>query len=76
MYQSLNEVFAERGIQNPITTGEQIIHVFAEWLHESPVLKYLDEMELVETRKIHSFTNFKIITISMLNPNQLSIHNA
>ena len=59
MYQSLNEVFAKRGIQNPITTGEQIVHVFAEWLEDSPVMAYLDEMELVETRKNSFFHKFQ-----------------
>ena len=58
MYQSLNEVFAHRGINNPITTGEQIVHVFANWLKEEPIISFLHQMELVETRKNSFFYNF------------------
>jgi 6-pyruvoyl-tetrahydropterin synthase len=49
---SLNLAFAERGISNPITTGEQIIQVFADILKEDSLLKpWLFGLELLETRK-------------------------
>ena len=57
-YQSLNEVFAARGIKNPVTTGEQIIHVFADWLITEEVAEFIDEMELIETRKNSFFYKF------------------
>ncbi|MBT3786380.1 hypothetical protein HOF92_15505 [bacterium] len=55
---SLNEVFKEMGIRNPITTGEQIIEVFAQVLREDEVCQWLDSMELVETRRNSFFWYF------------------
>lgn len=57
-YQSLNEVFAARGIKNPVTTGEQIVHVFADWIRTETVAEFIDEMELIETRKNSFFYKF------------------
>lgn len=57
-FQSLNEVFALKGIDNPVTTGEQIIHVFADWIKRDWIAEFIDEMELVETRKNSFFYKF------------------
>ncbi len=49
---SLNQAFEERNVANPITTGEQIIQVFALILKEDPFLApWLYSLELQETRK-------------------------
>ena len=68
MYQSLNEIFLKRGVKNPITTGEQIIHVFAHWLRETSIVNFLHKMELVETRKNSFFYKFDQ-TDAILNEN-------
>jgi len=58
-YQSLNVVFANWGIKNPITTGEQILEVFAQKLEQSSIQKVLFEAELVETRKNSFYYSFQ-----------------
>jgi len=57
-YTSLNESFQKLGVPNPITTGEQIISVFAHILQSSHIKPHLHSMELVETRRNSFFWNF------------------
>ena len=57
-YTSLNDSFLLIGINNPITTGEQITEVFAGILADSEISPYLLEMELVETRRNSFFWSF------------------
>ena len=63
LYKSLNVEFERMGIENPVTTGEQIIEVLGHILEKSPISDYLDQIELVETRKnsfFYQFNNFRI----------------
>lgn len=56
-YQSINHVFDSMGIENSITTGEQIVQVFAKLLQQDILSKCYHKIELVETRK-NSFFHF------------------
>lgn len=56
-YQSINHVFASIGIENPVTTGEQIVKVFAKLLQQDPISDSYHKLEVVETRK-NSFFHF------------------
>ncbi|MCJ8345114.1 hypothetical protein MJH12_06215 [bacterium] len=56
-HQSLNIVFQEMGIENPVTTGEQIVLIFADLLSKDLLSKNYYRIELVETPK-NSFYHF------------------
>lgn len=56
-HQSLNKVFKDIGIQNPITTGEQIVLIFANILNQDIISKNYYKIEVVETPK-NSFYHF------------------
>ncbi|MCO4782248.1 MAG: 6-carboxytetrahydropterin synthase [Candidatus Cloacimonetes bacterium] len=56
-YQSINQVFDSIGVDNSITTGEQIVKIFALLLQKDPLSECYYKIEVVETRK-NSFFHF------------------
>jgi 6-pyruvoyl-tetrahydropterin synthase len=58
-YQSINQVFDSIGIDNSITTGEQIVKVFAQLLQKDSISKSYHKIEVVETRKNSFFHLFQ-----------------
>jgi 6-pyruvoyltetrahydropterin/6-carboxytetrahydropterin synthase len=48
---SLNVEFAAMGVENPVTTGEQIVSIFSEKLRLAGLSEFVSRLEVQETRK-------------------------
>ncbi len=50
-FKSLNHEFAQMGLENPVTSGEQIACVFHQILKNADLASRIQRLEVVETRK-------------------------
>jgi len=56
---SLNAEFAAMGVENPTTTGEQIVSIFTQKLVEAGLSEHVIRLEVQETRKNSFITSPK-----------------